>query len=350
MAECIIARGGGKIEEGSELPPVISGFCSILAEIVDPEGNPIENLSVHCKDGSTWYNYHTNDKGQVLFITNSGSANITAWNFSIQDQYKWLDLNYTVKNVDAPVTTSKKVELALPKLNNTFHYGYTSNIYEDCYSGGYKVRVANTANIFLYGAGGGGGADSGLYNIHSGGGGGGAGNTANNISLTKNHLYSFFIGSGGNHGYGIRTEVAWQFSPAEAGGTSSVLGYTAIGGMGGRTGSSNSAQAYGGAGGTGTYNGGNGGGYTITTQYNTAGSPSENSLFGGGGSGLNASSLNVPGGSPYGGWYIQNRMTNLSKIHGQYGGGGGAGPYDMALGGVYNGGDGGNGGCYFWFD
>ena len=120
MAECIIARGGssGGGNNGG-LPPVVADRCSILVTVKDSAGTVINDLSVHCKDGSMWYNYHTNEKGQVLFMTNSGSANITAWNFSINGNYKWIDQNIATINIDAPASSSNKVNINLPYINLT---------------------------------------------------------------------------------------------------------------------------------------------------------------------------------------------------------------------------------------
>lgn len=173
MAECIIARGGGRSDGGSDLPPIVVGYCSIVVAVSDSEGTPISDLSVHCKDGDNWYNYHTNDKGQTLFVTNSGSANITAWNFSINGNYKWIDQQAVTMNIDAPASSSNRVNISLSYLNTFQETGMSSNIYSGCYTGNYKFRASNRVNAFIGGAGGGSGPVYGDGGVYSGGGGSG---------------------------------------------------------------------------------------------------------------------------------------------------------------------------------
>ena len=57
MAECIIARGGGRSDGGGTSgPPIISDKHTILVTVKSSNGTIIPNSSVHCKDGSLWYN------------------------------------------------------------------------------------------------------------------------------------------------------------------------------------------------------------------------------------------------------------------------------------------------------
>lgn len=156
MAEAIISRRGSRSNELSP-PPIVQGRCQLLVRVVDSDNTPISNLSVHCRDGSSWHNYHTNDKGQVLFSTTSGAANITAWNFSINGNYKWIDQSSTTKNIDAPIGTSNIINLNLGLISSFTSSNMTSNIYSDlCYTGSYMTRHYSRGNLFVGGGGGGG--------------------------------------------------------------------------------------------------------------------------------------------------------------------------------------------------
>ena len=285
MAECIIARGGGG-SSGTDLPPIVPGYSSILVTVRDSEGNLLPELSVHCKDGDNWYNYHTNNKGQVLFMTNSGSANITAWNFSINGNYKWIDQSPVTQNIDAPASSSNLVNINLPFQNNFYATSMSSNIYLDCFSGNYKFRVANNANLFIGGAGGGPSvqADGG---IGAGGGAGGA-YIVNSIKVNKNQNYQFYIGTGGMYGSSTTDGHNYYYHNGESGGSSSAFGYSATGGSGGLI------TGVGGKSGTGTHTCGNGG------NNNSNGYDSPFNNFGGGGAGA-ARRYNKYGGNPYGG-------------------------------------------------
>ena len=319
MAECIIARGGGRSDGVSSGPPIIADKHTILVTVTDSAGQVINDLSVHCKDGDAWYNYHTNDKGQVLFVTNSGSANITAWNFSINGNYKYIDQIETTKDIDAPVGLGTSLDLSLAFQQSEISFtNMTSNIYQNqCYYGNYKVRVANYVNVFVGGGGGGGGN---AYNrsaydweISEGGGGGGGGGCSieNNILLNHNQIYLFYIGSGGSAGvYGT------------AGGTSSAFNIMATGGEGGRDDRrSNEGQ--------GTYGGGNGGYAWNGTSGSSGGLASKFSNWGGGGGAGFTDDPSVgtsykragSGGTPYG----ADGGTNAIGRSGSNGGGGGGG-------------------------
>ena len=157
MAECIIARGGGTPNQDINIP-VISDRSSVVVTVTDNDGVPISDLSVHCKDGDSWYNYHTNNKGQVLFMTNSGSANITAWNFSINGKYKWIDMKEVNKNLDTPIGSIIQNNISLPWYNNFRATATTTNIYNThCYNFNYKFRHYTHVNAFIGGGGGFGG-------------------------------------------------------------------------------------------------------------------------------------------------------------------------------------------------
>ena len=235
MAECIIARGGGSGgNSGGSLPPVITGYCQILTTVVDSDNNPIQDLSVHCKDGSTWYNYHTNEKGQVLFVTNSGSANITAWNFSINGNYRYIDQARFIQNVDAPVTTSKYLNIQLNRIASFSCTSESTNIYSN-YFDRCKFRVANKIDQLRLGsAGGGGGCGYGYRNRvnFSGGGGGGGSITQYNIDINRNEVYRFYIGQGGEGAWirNNRQVNTGQVISPSSGGSTSGFGYSVTGG------------------------------------------------------------------------------------------------------------------------
>lgn len=294
MAEAIISRRGKK-DNSLSPPPIVQGRCQLLVYVTDSDNVPISNLSVHCRDGASWYNYHTNDKGQVLFSTTSGAANITAWNFSINGNYKWIDQSSNSINIDAPIGTSNIINLNLGLRSSFTASSMSSNIYNEvCYTGSYMTRHYNRGNLFI-GGGGGGGGHQGAWDVCSGGGGGGGGaNSYNRISISKNTKYNFYIAEGGNGGN-------WNHIGGYTGGTTSAFGYTAIGGNGG--------QAYGLSGsgwcnhGVGMYNTGDGG-----RSSAQRGNPSALSNFGGGGAGSHYDTDSYPptGGSPFGGdcgWY-----------------------------------------------
>ena len=248
MAECIIARGGGYGGGGSNggLPPVIVGFCQIVATVLDSDGVPVPDMYVTCKDGSTWYNYHTNENGQCLFITNSGSANITAYNFSNENSYRYMDQESTdTMNIDAPVTTSKYANFQFNRISNIRYYKSGGNIWEKSnyyfYARDSRFRVTNQiGEVIVVGGGGGGGTGQTIYDNERGnygkntnmsfGGGGGAANHAFNIKVLKNTNYgNFHLGTGGEGGW----QDTYTYGRGSSGGTTSALGVSALGGSGG---------------------------------------------------------------------------------------------------------------------
>lgn len=347
MAECIIARGGGRSDGGFSGPPIIADKHTILVTVTDSNNQVINDLSVHCKDGDNWYNYHTNDKGQVLFVTNSGAANITAWNFSINGNYKYIDQAYVSKNIDAPVGLSTTLNLALGfQANEVSFNSMTSNIFVDkCYSGNYKVRVANHVNVFVGGAGGGGGGSYETTNtsdedsVWGGCGGGGGGiSIGNSIALTHDSFYLFYTGSKGIGGKGYRE--------GSTGGTSSAFGISATGGEGGNCGGFSSGSGQG----TGNYNGGNG-----SNNYSRNGGNSRYSNWGGGGGMGEEDSDNrnfndyTRGGNPYGANGASSHGSNGPSATNGGGGGGASGRVVSHPSGTYKGGDGGPGKISFTF-
>ena len=320
MAECIFASGGGRSDGGGTIgPPVIPGMHTVLVTVTDSAGGPVEDLSVHCKDGSAWYNYHTNDKGQVLFATNSGSANITAWNLSLNGNYKYLDQESVSKNIDAPIGSTTMLNISLTPITTEQSFTFMqSNIYaprsSGLYSGNCRVRAYNRANIFLGGAGGGGGWTRDEEAYGGGGGGGGGIIVRTGFELNQSQNYLFYIGSGGRGGW----RAAGHDAESTSGGTTSGFGLAATGGEGGESYSSGKNAM----GGTGDYSGGNSWGADKVNKY---AEDSQWSNWGGGGASmrtyLNDSTDVIPGGKPGGGDCIYN-STGQSGVNG---GGGGAG-------------------------
>lgn len=289
MGECIITRAAGEAEAALPISP---GYHTVGVTLRDPFGKIMVNWPVNCIDGSSTYNYKTNEKGQTIFMVNSGSANIFVNNYG-SDGIEYIDLPTCWTNIDAPAGLSTKVNI---NLNNgtVFHEFIANKVF-----GLYYDR--NISNLILVGGGGGGGSThtSDSDETHAGGGGAGYMNQYNNINLINGN-YNFIVGAGGGGGI-YNSKYNWGIG--FAGGTSYIYNtsYSAIGGKGG---GSNGA---GGAGGLGK--GGN-------SKTNGTNSPVNFAGGGGGGSGW---LQNFSGGSPYGG-----RGGYSSAWSGSRGGGGGA--------------------------
>lgn len=345
MAECIIARGGGRSDGGSSGPPIIVDKHTILVTLVDSNNIPVPNMSVDCKDGSTWYNYHTNDKGQILFVTNSGAANITAHNYSRNLAFQYIDQSQPeVKNIDAPIGLGTEIRIqysSIQSQNFTSMSGTLGATGSSCYSGNWMVRCADYVNLFIGGAGGGGGWSS-WHDDYAGTGGGGGGITIRNrVELNKNITYKFYVGAGGSPStpdYPL-PDIFYGTS----GGSSSAFGFSASGGGGGATVDfdrvNNAYGNYFGSAGVGDYSGGNGG------AFGTDGENSKWSNWGGGGGGCTMLGGNVNGGNPYGG----DSNSLESGKSGTSGGGGGAGGYGYSSTSEKGGGRGGGGKLSFTF-
>ena len=326
MAECMIARGGGRQQDPI---PIIPGFCTIVATVRDRNGNIVPNSFVQCKDGATYYNYHTNEKGKVMFTCNSGAANITAYNYSIVDNCKYIDHNSCPTiNIDAPQQTSKEIDCNLPGVSSrTFQYPLNNtNVQNPTYfSGNYKFLSSYNIHVECGGGGGGGGC-KGLIYVGSysswicGTGGGGGSYSETNLSINKNETILLYIGEGG---LGGQREGA----NGGSGGTTSFGTYlSATGGGGGISGAfANTATGYadGGLGGNNGYYGNGGTGATGDASENTArGYNSNDSRWGGGGGGgADFKEFRGIGGSPGGGNGEAEDYYTASS--GRTGGGGG---------------------------
>ena len=104
MGEALISRAGGG-SEADVVIPVTPGYHTVLVTLKDYENKALNGFNLNCKDGSTYYNYSTNDKGQVLFTCNSGSANIFLPNGN------YIDFQSSWTNVAAPIGLTSKVNI-----------------------------------------------------------------------------------------------------------------------------------------------------------------------------------------------------------------------------------------------
>lgn len=354
MGECIISRRGKK-DDGMTIIPV-PGYHVIGVTLKTEDGRPIANCPLNCKDGSRYYNYTTNEKGQCIFTTNSGSANILILN-SI-DGLNYRDIVQTWKNVDAPIGGTSLINIS-HNMQSVYFTNKTEVFYTMC------NRMANIAVT----GGGGGGAPGFVIKSYMGsnyvsvaGGGGGSGylNSKNNTKFSKGY-HSFVSGSGGSGGIGgnfqyISNVTSNPSTNARTGGTSYLdSGYTAIGGNPGKynEASISNRSEIGGIGGL-----GNGSTYTVSGSTWLQADNGENSPITwaggggaiGGGQGAGPSDPYLPwiGGSPYGGngayynyrgWYYWEAKDGTNSG----GGGGGAGFRNDGTGSSFKGGNGGSG-------
>ena len=315
MAEAIIARRS-KYENGSSGPdvPITPGYSSVLVTVYDSANSVVPFVAINCKDGSFWYNTHTNAQGQALITCNSGSLDVLAHNWSSQNAFKILDqAEASNNNVNAPINQAVYCNVQYTNHFTTTTYRSTGAISSSgsLYSGNCSFRVAKHVNLAI-GAGGGGGywtyEDDGTG---AGAGGGGAYAEYNNVTVSNTQYYKFYIGSGG-----------WGNERAHgAGGSTSALGYVVNGGSMG-------SGTRGGAGGTGMYAGGNGGNGGTTRVRAESGKAGGSTKWGGGGGG----GYSTVDGQAYTG-------------SGVYGGGSGGGYKGNGRDGVNGGGGGGAGEC-----
>lgn len=367
MAECIIAGRGRSSEE--DKAPIIQNRHTILLTVKTSKGDIIPDCLVKCRDGSTWYNYSTNSKGQVLFVTNSGTANIIAYNYSQTQEYQYLDQGQQFLNIDAPIGLSTTTEISL---NNNIGSAYFNQmggtfgggLFWMAHNGNYRIIAHNKVDVTV--VGGGGSGQQGSYVSSSayyigGGGGGGGGSATGTLNVTPSDSFKIYVGSGGKfNNSAMQNNGTWLNHVAGvSGGTTSALGFVATGGGGGHT--STNGQEIGGTGGIGAANpnayntrvyfGGNGG---IGGLHGSNGENSNGSIGGGGGGGGGYGTISESsspnrfyGGTPYGGngGYANNPPAGSSDYYPQngksWGGGGGGGCMMPYVGGF--GGSGGNG-------
>ena len=311
MGEALISRAGGTASEADQIIPVVPGICTLLVTVKDSLNRPAVGIQVNCKDGTSWYNYTTNDKGQCMFSTNSGSANITAYN-RYQNGIWILDQQASAINIDAPVSTSNKINLQF----NGYDIGYELNFTQPGGSspkpptfpaGNYAFMVSKKIAVFVGGGGGGGG---GTYTSTTGGVPGCAGGANDgNITINAGSTYYGSIGAGGTGGY-TTEDYNPPASYGGTGGTSTFANISAGGGSWnnygygkyatGKAGQTSALSNFGGGGGyastqNGSYTnwrypggpGGGSGGLTIEDDGSsvgaTAGGAGTNGLGGGGG-------------------------------------------------------------------
>lgn len=270
MAECIISRAAGQIPD-EILNPIYptAGVYKLLITLRFEDNTPIKNTLVSCKDGSTYYNYTTNEKGQCLFSCNSGAANIFVNNTNL-DGKKYVDIIPTWMNIDCPVGETGRFDFK--------HNKNTSKVYEFYSSEDIYFSMNHYFNAFIVGGGGGGAGAfyNNSYAVGHGSGTPGAAGYMNNYYnqfFQKYTCYKFIAGSGGSGGRGTILSGI-NYNAGGTGGTStlSILNLSAVGGEGGRL--EGQGIAIGGLGNGGAQNspvsfaGGGGGGY-----YSTYGRP-----------------------------------------------------------------------------
>ena len=260
MGEALISRAGG-MSEGSSGPdiPILPGYHTVLITLKDYENKVMPNYTINCKDGPSWYNYTTNEKGQALFTTNSGSANFTVFNtFGARYNESYIDFTTTTMNIDAPLGQVSQHDLVINKF--TGYINLTG-------SGNYKFLIAkNNIWTFLCGGGGGGGGgdkySDGESRWSCRGGSGGSGYTIQfNHNYLSNTNYQLIIGIGGAGGRsGSETGSSAWSDNGNAGGTTSFANNSARGGSGGgQSGGVFGANGTSGSGGNGYYPYGTGG-------------------------------------------------------------------------------------------
>lgn len=320
MGEALISRAGGG-SEADVVIPVTPGYHTVLVTLKDYENKALNGFNLNCKDGSTYYNYSTNDKGQVLFTCNSGSANIFLPNGN------YIDFQSSWTNVAAPIGLTSKVNINMQKSN-----------FVDVTTNRQVMFLKSTPlDLYVIGAGAGGGSgewsfdDDSDYIVTGQGGGSGYMNRWNNISFNSNTVYQVYVGAGGSGGYsGSASHVLGAIGGS--GGTTYIANtsYSAIGGSGG----SHGRDPIGGSGGLGA--GGNGyEEYEHIAKGDPGGASPINFAGGGGGAGLAA------GGYPYGG--SGGSSIGATGGSGSRGGGGGGGVGSGSYGRYSRGGSGGNG-------
>ena len=302
MAEAMISRGYAPSLEDSLV--VVPGYASLLVQLKTKDGIALSNTTISVKDGSTYYNYTSNEKGMCQYTLNSGYANIYVSNSIGGKTYQ--DISPTWMNIDLPVGTKKVVNFVHNE--PTFYQANSSQ----------TINLIRTHMINLHIVGGGGGGGWGDWDREDGftyytiGAGGGAGymNTWSNYELEKGS-YSFIAGTGGRGGYRPNSNSLLN---GATGGTSYISGteFSAAGGGGAGSMYSHGGNAWAGIGGL-----GNGGGRNDANYYALA--PTRgNVTFAGGGGGH--AYVNNGYGNLFGG------NATVPPTNGTRGGGGGGAP------------------------
>lgn len=111
MGEAIISRSGGGSGSDNVIVPITPGYHTVLVTLMSNEGRKLDNAEIRCNDGGHWFNYTTNESGQAMFATNSGTLY-----FFVNSIFKNNVVMIDQKNVenykyDAPVGVSSKLNL-----------------------------------------------------------------------------------------------------------------------------------------------------------------------------------------------------------------------------------------------
>ena len=224
MGEALISRAGGG-GESEQIIPVTPGYHTTIVTLKDYENKAMPNYIINCRDGSSWYNYTTNDKGQAMFVCNSGSANFTVSNTVMGLSY--IDFGTAYLNIDAPVGATSRHNIILNQISGRINI--TSSRW-------FGLLIAKN-NISISVCGGGGGGSSGWS---SGGDGGDAdfwganGGNANCVNTVFNFISNYnYYAQVGTGGYGGPSKWTGNYGRGGAGGASSFNKYLANGGSGG---------------------------------------------------------------------------------------------------------------------
>lgn len=246
MGEALISRAGGGTTEPEVEIPITPGYHSILVTLkAKSSNNPITNATISCKDGDKYYNYTTNEKGQCLFMCNSGSANLLA-NNTIEG-IRYYDIRNTWMNVDAPVGQSSKINMYHNDLLGVQQFNSSASII---------FLNPRVVDINIVGGGGGGSGTHLWSNNHVAGylvgGAGGYINNYPNQKFESHKWYNFKAGSGGSGGRcTYQVDGQSRSISSERGGTGGTsyienTNYSATGGGG--SGGSSSSWSVGGSG------------------------------------------------------------------------------------------------------
>ena len=285
MSEAIISRAGGLGGDGSELSNETKASlglsnnatlddvirmlalrsedqCTIVCNLINPDGTPIANGKIQMKDTSdNVLNYTTDDKGQCIFKTNSGQVTISDIEFP-----NYFDLTKPDDVVvDSVVGTVRSVNLKreyrFNESNNTIRITSNQNIKfsnfldkVDCLvagaGGGSSVRNGYM-NVWTYTTGSyryrpqGRVQSSGVNKYRNGGNGG---INTKTIDIVPDINYNCIIGRGGSSG--SNSGYFWQ-DPIEDGGYSNRVVYLNVtGSSGGSTSFNSEISATGGGGAT----------------------------------------------------------------------------------------------------
>ena len=203
MGEALLVKYGGAAEKTTIIQP---DSCALIVTVLDPLGRPVPaNTPVNCNDSGQWYNYETNENGQVLFRIRTGTCGMTAFSWrnrgNDRANVKYIDVRDTAATISGcTVNTQMNYNLKFRGITESpISWGadFKNNI---------QFLWWNTTDCLIIGAGGAGTAMSAGY--------GAACNISHNITVDRNTIYSISVGMGSRG----------------TGGTTSALGLSAVGG------------------------------------------------------------------------------------------------------------------------